>query len=227
MFFDRIFFSSGKTTFLTNLLLQWPTLYPMQPLRKVCLIYSYDQPDYNRLREAYGDILYTAKTLSDKVLSKETLGNADANRPAMLIIDDSAWNLTNSSELTNLFCGACHHLKYVEMLTVMKYVRTLSFYFSSLCCIFVTQNFYASSTPAWRSAMRNARYALYFAMLFHHNHLVLTSSFSAVVFFRAPRDLSQLYNFGRQLYPRRSPSFVQAYEQSLNDREQFEHNPYG
>ena len=108
---NGVFFSSGKTTFLTNLLLQWATLYPDRPLRKICLIYSYEQPDYERLRQSFGDIFCSAKTLSEKVLSTDTLGVPSSEHPAMLIIDDSAWRLTNSPELTSLFCGACHHLK--------------------------------------------------------------------------------------------------------------------
>ena len=111
VFYVYILFRSGKTTFLTNLLLQWSVLYPNNPLRKICLIYSYDQPEYNRLRQAYGEQMCTAKTLSEKILSTEMLGTHDAKHPAMLIIDDSAWQLTNSPVLTSIFCGACHHLK--------------------------------------------------------------------------------------------------------------------
>ena len=133
--------SSGKSTFATSLLLNWNTIWPGQPIRKLVVVYSYFQPLYCQLQEKYGDKCIFTTSLTADLLEK--LGEPELG-PACILLDDVAHKIGSSDVLVSLYIGACHHL--------------------NICCMLVTQNLFASRHSNWITAMRNANYILIFHM---------------------------------------------------------------
>lgn len=92
---------AGKTTFVTQLIQHRNTMITVPP-EKIWWCYSEYQPAYDKLKN---DVTFV-KGLVDISLIREL-----SPTPQLLILDDLMTELTNDTNLVELFTRGCHHMQ--------------------------------------------------------------------------------------------------------------------
>ncbi len=101
---------SGKSQFVMNLLTNWDSLYPEQPIRCLIVLCGFYQDAYGVLQDKYRDKCAFATSLSPELLTDEFLGDKNEG-PAVFVLDDVAHKIHNNPLLTEMYIGTAHHKK--------------------------------------------------------------------------------------------------------------------
>ena len=101
---------SGKTTFITKCLLEWPRICPTNPkLKKILIYYDHFQPLFRKLRDELPETcekVFIQDVPNDKNIKLEKLEPDEAQ---VIVIDDLADRLSKKNNIQKLFTVISHH----------------------------------------------------------------------------------------------------------------------
>lgn len=129
--------SSGKSTFLTEIVKQRKEAFFKVPT-KVIVLYKHYQPLYDEMSQDGLDIVFLTQLPSETELTAMTLGHDHV----LLLVDDQLSSIGTSSLLLDVFVRLCHHLK--------------------MSCFLLIQASNMSKSRYGSDIMRNAHYYILF-----------------------------------------------------------------